>query len=304
MRSSTALAPRAVTEMKGWAARATSPSATRTSKLMAPLGRARGTGGCVLPVTLVDVEDEAEVRPPEPVSPLRGESRHEPLAGSQYTAEEQREADADAREADADAREATADAREADADAREATADAREADADAREATADARETDADAREDRLAAWERHLDEQRRAHREAVPARRQRAHEAIERSRRLLDGSRSRLDRSEAALHRADARDEREQGAVDRASAAAQLQQGRARTLPLLESRVQRLWTQFAAAAGQLADAQDALAGEYEQLARQEPGQSADLLRRAEQSRRAARNIRASAESGDAQDRS
>ncbi|MFJ8827486.1 hypothetical protein ACIREE_37710 [Streptomyces sp. NPDC102467] len=176
-----------------------------------------------------------------------------------------------------------------------AVADQRDTAADQREEIADRREEIADQREVRLAAWESRVDDRVRVAGTQAPGLRRQAYETLGRARGLLEASRERLDRSEAALGRADASDEREQRDVEREvsfSTALQADEGPAQWV-VLEARERRLRRQFIQVAGARAVTQDALAGEYEQLALAHPQQETEYRQRAEQARKRAAGLRA-----------
>lgn len=189
----------------------------------------------------------------------------------------------------------------ADAADADAAADERERRADERERRADERERLADAREDRLTAWEDRLDDQARGRGRSTPSLRQRSYEAIERARGRVESSLDRLDRSEAALRRADARDDREQRIVEGETADSWTRQTREGPAPreVLEARAHRLHRRFTAVAFALGAAQDALAGEYERLALEQPEQAAEYRRRAERAYRTVAALRAVELAGD-----
>ncbi|MGW6062278.1 hypothetical protein [Streptomyces sp. NPDC055189] len=191
----------------------------------------------------------------------------------------------------ADERERLADSREADADERERLADQRDAAADARERAADRRETAADGWQSQLAGQEKRLDERSRIAGESTPTLQQRAYEEIDRAQNLLAASQARLTRTRAAVDRSASASRREQEAIDRETALSAARAGAQGPLsPLsLEARTFRLRKQAAAALEELAEAEDALAGAYQQQHR--GPQAAQHRNYAEQARAAARAL-------------
>ncbi|GAA2347656.1 hypothetical protein GCM10010431_83960 [Streptomyces kunmingensis] len=183
-----------------------------------------------------------------------------------YTGNEQQQV-VDRRDRAARTREAEADEREHTADAREAEADERERVADVREAAADARESAADTWQEEIAGRERNLDERARTAGDAPPGLTQRSYEEIERAEMLLRSSQARLQRRRTSLRRSEEADLREQGAVDRESAASVAPHAEHQLLSvrLLEAKADGLRSQTVGALEELAAVEDALVRQCEQ---------------------------------------